>query len=187
MFVVPNAGTVAAPSYTPGTAGKVSAALPAIGGAISMDGSGNIWASSVDFVSEVVPSGTGATLTLGAPANSAVSNLTTTTASEVDGGGTLWTPSLTSSGNIIEYLTTPGAIQPTNNDLRPCYNPPAAGIACSATVASAYPTTAQVDSAGAVWVSGQGSGATGFVVQLLGPGSPTWPQLSYAVPGTKPQ
>jgi hypothetical protein len=78
--------------------------------------------------------------------------------------------------------------------LNGCYIPPGFTY-CSATTNSQtppitanleefnYPRHAIVDSSGAIWVA---SSVPGLIVQIFGPGTPVWPQISAGVLATEP-
>lgn len=196
LYVLPNTSpsTPNTPTYNTNP-GYLSATLPSSSdGGIALDASGNVWAGSSDNVSEYTPTtSSGVVTAFGSPAN------TTTAASkpypgEVDGGGVYWYGSYTSSGDIYFQLTPASPLYSSStashntNDIQPCYLPAGAST-CSSTIASGDPRVLQVDSSGALWDASEQSSSfnQGFVVQVLGIASPTWPQMSYGVFGTKPQ
>jgi len=193
VSVVPNNGTVAAPTWT-GTV--ISQAMPAGKSfAVSMDASSNVWSSSyasgsTGSLSEFTPTYTGATVSnLSAATNTTMTSSTTPYVAEFDGAGTYWYPVASSSGQIYYYVPSTGA----NIGILPCFLPAAASTCASTsagatTYVTAYPTAlpevVQVDSTGSIWVAPP---TGGYIVQIIGSAAPTWPQLSYGVFGTKPQ
>jgi hypothetical protein len=185
-WVLKNTGTTATPAY-----GTLASVTPGVSGTglIAFDSSGNLWVGGVsklsEFAAPVVASESPTTTTT---ITSTVSNSTSPSKpypGEVDGANVLWYPSYTSSGQIwFTQLSTSGL---TSDYIYTCYAPQGA-TTCSqqaATVApaAASPRNLQIDSTGAIWVSGQ---ASGLLLQILGPAAPAWPQLSYAVYGTSP-
>lgn len=195
LYVLPNTSpsTPNTPTYA-ASPGFLSATLPATDdGGIALDASGNIWSGSTDNVSEFTPTFTSGEVTAFGTATNTTSAASKPYPGEVDGGGVFWYGSYTSSGDVY-YQLTPASPQyssttPTHNtsDFLPCYAP-AGASACSSTVASGDPRVVQVDSAGALWIAAQQSSSDnqGFIVQLFGPATPTWPQLSYGVFGVEP-
>jgi len=213
IALLPNTGNTTTPAYAGSTGSGClqttneyycTATLSSYdNGDISLDALGNVWTGSNDKVYEYSPTVSGSTSTIG----SSTSQTATTTAShpsngEVDGGANYWYPSLTASGNIFVQITPASALYNSTTAakntefLQPCYVP-SAGTTCNTALVvdgtQTYVTgdshVVQVDSAGAIWAA-SGSAAsvnTGFVVQILGPGTPTWPQLSYGVFGKEPQ
>ena len=202
-YVLQNTGTVAAPTYaaTPGYLSGTLGGSAAGTGGLSLDASGNIWASMDAKLTEFtgpITSSTGS-LTQAASSPFSIASVTSTSTSpskpypgEIDGAGVYWYSSFTSSGqlwytqlssNTSDYLYT--CYAPSGGTT--CSNLSASGGAPSTTTASTR--VMQVDSSGAVWVAGQGTSGTsvGAVVQILGAGTPTWPQISYGVFATKPQ
>ena len=122
--------------------------------------------------------------------------VTTTTGSAapnrnaMDGAGTIFWSDLESNGLLWIFtpssnpLQTPG----TTVSLLPCYPAPdGSGYSClsGANLGGTYLRGMAVDSAGSVWM-GADTGL-GTFVEIIGLGAPTWPQLSYANPGSKPQ
>lgn len=110
---------------------------------------------------------------------------------EVDGDGTHWYP-----GSIQTVYGTTNASQ--FSAVTPCYAPNGA-TTCATTSATTnpapqYPKQVVVDAAGSMWIAfgsstvgGATTPAGGALVQVVGTASPTWPQLSYGVPGSRPQ
>ena len=116
---------------------------------------------------------------------------------EVDGAGTFWfgNNGVASAQTGIWFLPA-GSTAATGTRLRPCYVP-AGSTTCDATLivsGSQYYTygdvqALQVDSAGSVWVAAGStvSSNTGFVLEVLGTGAPTWPLYALGSFATKPQ
>lgn len=111
---------------------------------------------------------------------------------EVDGAGNLFFADTEANGQIYEFLpsSTGNMNQGTLYTLFPCY--PLYG-SCY-TPAAANARAMQLDSTGAMWYLADGQVSTGsatypigVIVQTLGVGAPTWPQMSMQTPGTKPQ
>lgn len=150
----------------------------------TLDGSGNFWVGSAGKLTEFTPaqefvaSSTGTITSV----TSVVSSATSPSApanGEVDGSGTLWYPSNTTSGQIwFTNLATN-----TSDYIYTCYAASGA-TSCAATgTTTAKPKLVQIDSTGSVWVP---STTTNYLVQIIGAAAPTFPQLSYAHPGVKP-
>lgn len=203
VFLVPNTGTAAAPAYT-ATSGFFTTTLSSYdNGGVSLDASGNVWTGSSLDVYSITPTGSGATLALpSSPTFTAAIAASHPSAGEVDGGSNYWYPSLTSSGSLYLQITPTAAYYnsttPANNiqTLRPCYVPAGSNTCDAALLISSLqyyesgdPHVIQVDSSGALWVAaGVTSNLnTGFILQVLGPGYPTWPLYNYGVFGKEPQ
>lgn len=108
--------------------------------------------------------------------------------SEVDGAGKLFWTDFSPAGMLYQFTPaadgtySAGSVQA----VMPCY--PVNGSCYLPAVSNLRAT--QVDSTGALWYLADGTfnGAPlGLVVQTLGIGTPTWPQLSLGAPGVRPQ
>ncbi len=182
-YVLKPTGTSGIPTY--GNA-AFSLTLSANGtGLGTLDGSNDLWVGSTAKLTEfAAPVASGET---GTPYSVASATSSTTTPStpyqgQVDGANTLWYPSRTASGQI--WFTQ--LASNTSDYIYTCYAP-AGATTCTAVTSPNpvinLPRLVQLDSTGAIWVPSQG---TNYVVQILGPGAPVYPQLSYGVAGTKP-
>jgi len=171
---------------------------------LAIDSSGNAWDTASNGATaqtmEMTTPTTGGVIS-GNPAPT--STATTLTGSETetkpyetqfDGLGQLWYTYYSTSGEIYfvwNPLGTAGSsgIAQSNKGIVPCYAP-AGATTCSGVVVY-EPRSLQIDSTGSVWVAGIGSNTAapgnGNVVQIIGPGNPVWPQLSYAHFGVEPQ
>ena len=189
--VLPNTGTPNVPTY-PASPGTIfGTAVASSGGNFALDVAGNVWAGVAAQMSKFTPTRSGITVTaVGSPVNTVQAG-GKPYPGVIDGAGTSWYPSFTTSGQIYYYYTTQasgtiGNTPDTTNRLIPCYLPSATST-CSTTLASSSPKNVQVDSSGAVWVSALGAGSgTGYVLQILGPAAPAWPLQQYAVFAAKP-
>jgi hypothetical protein len=192
VYVIPNLTPTSTPSYTGAatyfTQGLQSTATHS--GAIGLDASGNIWAGGATGEwDEIAPTVTTGVITaLGTPTTLTVESGSSAASQpypgQVDGAGEFWFPSATSSGQIWGTQTTSGSSTPPTVELYGCYAPNGA-TTCSANGTSTNtPRVLQVDSTGALWIA---ASLPGNVVQMLGPGAPVWPQISYGVFATKPQ
>ena len=108
----------------------------------------------------------------------------------MDGAGNVFWSDLESSGQLWIYTPSNNPTQTpgTSVSLLPCYPAPdGSGYSClsAAALNGSYLRGLAVDSAGSVWV-GADTGL-GTFIEIIGLGAPTWPQLSYANPGSKPQ
>jgi hypothetical protein len=185
-WVLKNTGTTATPAY-----GTLASVTPGVSGTglIAFDASGNLWfggaAKLSEFASPVVASESPTATTSITSTTSASTSPSKPYPGEVDGANVLWYPSYTSSGQIwFTQLSTSGL---TSDYIYTCYAPAGATVcsqqASTVAPAAASPRNLQIDSTGAMWVSGQ---ASGLLLQILGPAAPAWPQLSYANYGTAP-
>ena len=179
--VFPNTNTAAAPSY--GANPVINATLSGASGAgLALDANSNAWAPTTAGIFEVVPTfggGSGITATALSPTTSLADNAVAPNYDSVDGSGSIWIPNNgTGAQNITQFLTGTSVA----NTLSPCYAPNGAQT-CAATSLS-QPQRTQVDSTGSVWIT---SLSNGRVYQLIGTGSPTWPQMSFSNPGVMPQ
>ena len=174
--MLPNLGTATAPNYGSGAIADIYATIngnSTVG--VAIDGSGNAWQTSSGGLNEL--QGTGSPIT-------AVTDTVYTAAlgtpnfDIVDGLGSVWTAANgTATEAVSQYVIGTGAA----SNYTPCY------LTTGATTCVNSINTPQrtiVDSTGSVWVT---SLANGHLIQLMGPGSPTWPQLSYGNPGVEPQ
>ncbi|MGA7343785.1 MAG: hypothetical protein WBE72_06670 [Terracidiphilus sp.] len=157
-----------------------------------IDSSGNMWVGSEFELNEAVSSG---------PETSGAKNYATTLTtiygttnvddiwegsseiySAMDGDGKIVIDTLSSPGLSVYYPEAPsdgnGGAGEGGADvyLNPCYV--ATGAACTGTRVSA------VDASGAIWATVTGNPQSTvldgkYVIQVLGPGAPTWPQASY--------
>jgi hypothetical protein len=180
--VFPNTNTAAVPAY--GVDPVINATLTGNSGAgLALDSFGDAWAPTTTGLFEVVPTfgeTFGITVTAFAPSGSSplTDNVSTPNYDSVDGSGSVWVPNNgTSTQNIVQYVPGTGAA----NSYSPCY---AANGGQTCAAALSQPQRTQVDSTGSVWIT---SLSNGRVYQLLGTGSPTWPQLSLGTPGVMPQ
>lgn len=108
----------------------------------------------------------------------------------MDGAGNVFWSDNESNGLLWIYTPSSNPLQTagTSVSLLPCY--PAAdgsGYSClsGTSLGGTYLRGLAVDSAGSVWL-GADTGL-GTFIEIIGLGAPTWPQLSYANPGSKPQ
>lgn len=108
--------------------------------------------------------------------------------SEVDGAGNLFWTDLEAAGLLYQF--TPGADGTfgagTVQSVLPCY--PVNGVCYLPAVSNLR--SMQVDSTGALWYLADGyfkGSPLGVVIQTMGFGTPTWPQLSLGAPGVRPQ
>jgi len=101
----------------------------------------------------------------------------------MDGAATFWYVNNTSSGSIWYSQTSTTATSFVSDSIEPCYAPAGATTCTAAATATAGPHNLAIDSTGALWITTETSG---YVLQVIGPGSPIWPQLNYGIFGTKP-
>ena len=120
--------------------------------------------------------------------------------SEVDGNGTVFWTNLETTG-LVNSFTPPASgsfSSGTFSAFLPCYPvvpSGSSGLEClnapdaASTKINVNPRGIAIDSAGDVWFVADTSfgGGSGQVVEVLGTAAPTWPQMSYNRPGTKPQ
>lgn len=108
--------------------------------------------------------------------------------SEVDGAGNVFWTDFEPAGMVYQFIPSAdgtynaGSLQA----VMPCY--PVNGACYLPAVANLR--SMQVDSTGALWYLADGSfngSPLGVVVQTMGFGAPTWPQLSLGAPGVRPQ
>jgi hypothetical protein len=164
-----------------------------------LDGAGNFWYSAQDDLMQVPSGGTEANGGLNyAPSGTPtieygpVYDAGVTRNAAIDGDGKIILDATSTGAGYLSvyypnapadgYFTVSSTVGDTGADvyLNPCY------IAAAATTCSALaggqstivnnPRSTTIDSTGAIWVPEQSSG---FVVQVLGPGAPTWSQKSY--------
>ena len=174
-----NTGTALAPVY--GTYAPVSATLTGANGAgIALDASANAWTATTTGLFELTPGFPGSAPPTFSPSAPLADNAVVPNYVAVDGAGSIWITnnSLTTAPvqSINQYIPATA----TANSYSPCYAPGGAAI-CSAGLN--LPQRVQVDSTGSVWIT---SVTNGMVYQLIGTGTPTWPQLSLSQPGTEP-
>jgi streptogramin lyase len=190
-LVFPNTGTASAPAYatslvsTPLNAGTTSYGL-------AIDSSGVGWitaATSAAGLNAVTATGSGASLGL-VVGSSLTTSGTASYRPGFDGASVAWVPDV-GDERIQGYNTQYGGLKTYLNG---CYIPPGFTY-CSATTNSQtppitanleefnYPRHAIVDSSGAIWVA---SSVPGLIVQIFGPGTPVWPQISAGVLATEP-
>jgi hypothetical protein len=177
--VFPNSGTVSAPVYTSGSfqATLTGGATNALG--VAMDSAGNAWAASNLGIFEVQPSGSpisGLTIASGAPF---ADNNPTPNYNSIDGAGAVWITNNDVTGqNVTQFVPGTNAA----HSYSPCYL--ATGETACEVTSMQTPQRTAVDSTGAVWIT---SLANGRMYQILGPGTPAWPELSLTNPGVMPQ
>lgn len=199
--ILPNTGTVSSPAYTSGNF-KYSTLTSSQGNTpygIALDGSGNAWGTTsagTESIVEIVPSGSGSGLTLptNPTAGYTIPQYTSGASAryaEVDGGGVVWVADYGSHG-VHEFNTATKAFLSEPGGYQPCYAATTTCGAAGSTFVLGQARTLAVDSAGAVWVPSSNASTTspapaGSVLQIIGPGTPTWPLLSRGTPGTRPQ
>jgi hypothetical protein len=178
--VFPNSGTIAAPAY----AGSAIAAAPALtgnsGAGIAIDASSNAWTPDSAGLFEISPTnatspGVAVTAFTTSGSSPLADGTTTPNYDQVDGSGSIWIAD-NQNQSIIQYVPGTGA-----NSFSPCY---VASGATACTAALLQPQRLQVDSTGSVWIT---SLSNRRIYQLIGTGTPTWPQLSLGAPGAPPQ
>lgn len=176
--VFPNSGTAAAPAYADAGIEQALTGTAAYG--VALDASGNGWVTNASGLTEVTPTTSGATITAVSPGSAIAIGTSSARYDEVDGGGDVWAPDDSTTDIIAEYIPSAS----TYYNFKPC-RPSGGATACATGSASAIygPRVVQVDSTGSVWVC---SSTNGTIEQVLGTGSPTWPQMSYGKPGVKP-
>ncbi|HEY0308465.1 MAG TPA: hypothetical protein VGB94_09915 [Acidobacteriaceae bacterium] len=184
---IQNAGTVSAPAFT-------NAYVPVVVGSagsgytVMLDASGNAWVNNLSSLGKVTPGSTTATSTaISATGGNASATNPKVTAnarfSTLDGDGNIFLPENNGATSVL-FQYFPG----TGNFiyLSPCTGN--TGTACLASgLKIASPRNAITDSTGSVWVTNPSATvANGNLVQVIGTGAPTWPQLSYGLPGVRP-
>jgi len=196
ISVTPNTNTsgtrASAPTYTAATGNFATTDVSTEAyGLVALDAVGNVYTAVADAVLEYTPVYTSGVMTgLGSPTT--ISNGTYGASKpfpgEFDGGGRLWTPSNSSSGQYYFWDISASSTGIQAEDIEPCA---AANGAATCTIASEYPKVIQVDSTGALWAADAGASSTTstpyYVQQVFGVGAPAWPQMSYGVFETKPQ
>ncbi len=108
----------------------------------------------------------------------------------MDGAGNIFWSDLESNGLLWIFTPSSNPTQTagTTVSLLPCYPAPdGSGYSClsGTSLGGSYLRGMAVDSAGSVWL-GADTGL-GTFIEIIGLGAPTWPQLSYANPGSMPQ
>lgn len=108
----------------------------------------------------------------------------------MDGAGNIFWSDNESGGLLWIYTPSNNPVQTagTSVSLLPCYPvPDGSSFTCltGANLGATYLRGMAVDSAGSVWMGADAG--LGTFVEIIGLGTPTWPQLSYANPGSKPQ
>jgi streptogramin lyase len=180
--VFPNTGNNTSPAYANA---QLNTNLPgtdynAYG--IVIDGSNNAFIPGHQTLSEYTPVLTTGVITgTGTPSDVSTSTGTTPYFSAIDGAGTVWMSQYSTAGTVYFYSPTTS----TAGSLKPCF----AGAATTCITMSTNNRAVQVDSTGSVWVAAGGVAAGGGaeIIQIIGAGTPAWPQLSYGHPGTEPQ
>ncbi|MDE1156124.1 MAG: hypothetical protein PW735_10395 [Acidobacteriaceae bacterium] len=202
--LLPNLGTVSAPSYT--TQGTAITAVTATVGAkpysTVFDPSGNAWVGITGSTNSLANTGIveatpnaslGATsISVGnlitgstAGSNSNVLGTLATQEMAIDGAGTIFIPDNNSSTQGIHmYATGTSNTLTPSTGLKSCYLATSAATTCgTGTGAAVYnPRQPAVDSTGSVWAGMTGGG----VVQLIGVAAPTYPVLAVGKWSTAP-
>ncbi len=190
-LVFPNTGTALVPAYgTSLVSNALNSGTTSYGLAIDSSGVGWITAATAAAgLNPVTATGSGTSLGLIDGASITTSG-TASYRPAFDGASVAWVPDV-GNERIQGYNTQYGGLK---TYLNACYIPPGFTY-CSATTNSQtppitanleefnYPRHAIVDSSGAIWVA---SSVPGLVVQIFGPGTPVWPQISAGVLATEP-
>ena len=165
---------------------------------IEIDGNNNAWVNDVNMLFKVVPGATTAantySITCTTPACPATATASSARFPGLDGLGNIFLPDNNGlSSKLWQFY--PG----TTNFIymTPC-SAPAGATACVVPTAAVTgppavpvmpgvlygPRNAITDSTGSIWLA---NATGGTIVQIIGPGAPTWPQLSLLKPGVRPQ
>jgi hypothetical protein len=179
--VLPNSGTAALPLYGAAVNPVINVTLTGGSGAgLALDASNNAWAPTTTGLFEVMPANSGATVTALSATGPIADGSILPNYDAVDGAGSIWVTNNSTTApaqTINQYVPGTGAASMYS----PCY---AASGAQTCAAALSQPQRTQVDSTGSVWIT---SLSNGRIYQLLGTGSPTWPQLSLGAQGVMPQ
>ena len=196
VLMLSDAGSLTSPAFTNAGAGSGNpvyypGGMATPGNDPMIDPAGNVWFSAQDDLLEVASSGTetgggqnygsltaiyGPTYEAGVERNGAM-----------DGDGKIVIDATsTGSGYLSVYYPNAPADNYFTGDagadvyLNPCYVAPAT-TTCAAQAGGEStivnnPRSTTVDATGAIWAPTQ---SAGYVIQVLGPGAPTWSQSSY--------
>ena len=195
--VVPNAGTLNAPTYgTAGSNGVVKALATDNGFSVAFNSTStaylplNTQLNSATYSASAITALGNPTLSTTKPV-SATNAAVTPDRSEVDGAGNVFWTDNEYSGLLYMYTPLSNGNAGSLISLLPCFPyPTSGGLQCITTINSSSnytPTNLRgmaIDSAGDVWYAADAF--YGTVIETLGLASPTWPQLSYGYPGCKP-
>jgi hypothetical protein len=195
LAVLPNAGTVAAPTYT--AAQVTTTPAGAIPNSIAFTaGAGGTptaylaaYQPGTTGIQPFSPTYTGAQLTtLGDGAINSVNSTITGTefSTEADGAGAVWLAD-NNSHAVIQFNPNAVAANATAYRLEPCLFVAANGGCFTGTstqnsvFTTGKPFTVSIDSTGSIWATAEAAGA---VVEIIGSAAPTWPLLSLGKTGT---
>jgi hypothetical protein len=152
-------------------------------GGIAVDSSQNAYVVGHAAVSYVVPNLSLLSITsLLSTASNTITGATGAQWNELDGSGVNWYGAASTG-----IYGTSGTAQ--TNRVVPCFAPAAVTTCATGSTTPAALQGARsvaIDASGSIWVAYTTSGNVGLQ-QIIGTGAPTWPQLSYGHPGTKPQ